>query len=144
MNTRSKGPVRVGSVSSAAPISTWTRSPTPARSRFARATSACLGSYSSVVTRPCGPTPRADRAGQQTQELALLSRDGDRRQSRLLAGLQGRGQDRILANHGGVQECVDVAWGGCRVHTGHGISPSLPDTGIGYRVRAVIALSLPR
>src|SRR6202011_757159 len=49
----------VGSVSSAAPTTTCTRSSTPARARFSRATSACLGSNSSVTTRPPGPTPRA-------------------------------------------------------------------------------------
>src|SRR5829696_2684401 len=49
----------VGNVSSAAPTITSTRSSTPARARFCRATSACAGSYSSVTTRPPAPTPRA-------------------------------------------------------------------------------------
>src|SRR5689334_14229484 len=61
MKIRSEGPVTVGSVSSAAPTITSTRSARPARSRLARATSACLGSYSSVTTRPCGPAPRASQ-----------------------------------------------------------------------------------
>src|SRR5689334_5961055 len=61
MKIRSKGPVTVGSVSSAAPTITSTRSARPARSKLSRATSACLGSYSSVTTRPCGPAPRASQ-----------------------------------------------------------------------------------
>lgn len=61
MKIRSKGPVTVGSVSSAAPTITSTRSATPARFKLSRATSACFGSYSSVTTRPCGPAPRASQ-----------------------------------------------------------------------------------
>src|SRR5581483_6632246 len=54
-NTRSKGPSRVGRVSSAGPTLTSTRSASPARARFRRATSACFGSASSVTRCPsCG------------------------------------------------------------------------------------------
>ena len=41
------------------PTTTSTRSATPARTKLARATAACAGSYSNVTTRPAGPTPRA-------------------------------------------------------------------------------------
>src|ERR1043165_926912 len=61
MNVKSNGPSSRGSVSSAAPTRTSTTSATPARARFARATSACLGSTSSVVSRPPGASARASQ-----------------------------------------------------------------------------------
>ena len=50
-----------GRVSSAGPTRTSTTSPSPARARFARATSACFGEYSSVTSRPPGASPRASQ-----------------------------------------------------------------------------------
>src|ERR1041385_5700099 len=61
MNVKSNGPSSRGSVSSAAPTRTSTTSATPARARFSRATSACLGSTSSVVSRPPGASARASQ-----------------------------------------------------------------------------------
>jgi hypothetical protein len=50
-----------GSVSSAGPTRTATRSATPARARFARATAACRSSSSSVTSRPSGGSARASQ-----------------------------------------------------------------------------------
>src|ERR1700682_6047709 len=102
-----------GNVSSAGPrrsSTTWAR---PARAMFARATSACSGSVSSVIRRPStGSAREPDRAvaaqradlqdgarpqseGQQQQQLALVRRNVDRREA-------GRG----TALERPVQDCV--------------------------------------
>jgi hypothetical protein len=61
MKTTSKGPTSDGSASSAFPTLMSTQSATPARVRFARATSACFFSYSSVTIRPPGSSARASQ-----------------------------------------------------------------------------------
>jgi hypothetical protein len=61
MKTRSNGPASVGSVSIAAPTRTSTTSAKPARSTFARATSAWRGFASNVTSRPPGGSARASQ-----------------------------------------------------------------------------------
>ena len=65
MKIRSNGPrpsaASCGSVSSAGPRRSSTTSASPARAMLARATSACFGSTSSVISRPPAGSARASQ-----------------------------------------------------------------------------------
>src|ERR1039458_10218852 len=126
MKIKSNGPrpsaASCDNVVNAGPRRSSTTPDKPARAMLACATSACFGSASNVINRPSAGNARAQPDGavpaecadpkngtrpeslcQQLQQLALVRRDVDLRQTRRVAGGQGCFQ-RGIARHKQVRD----------------------------------------